>query len=248
MRRRRFAGLALIAGLASGCAGPVGPGHPTRLDPDRRLGELLDRWDALRAAGAGCDADPHRGPVADCAELQHEVERLTVEFPRHVPSLHAAAVLSEAAGEHQKARSYLDALFAATPAHPEAAMLRSRLATAEGNVPFASRLLAEQVRLTPDHSGLREAQAGVLYLEGRFEEALEALRVAERLGAPAWRVAYHRGLIAEARRDPVAAAAHYRRALEENPAFRPARARLAGVESEWRPRGPRGRPGSSEGG
>lgn len=224
----------ILALLVAGCAAPNGPRVMTDEDPDVRLAELLERWDALREIGAACSAHPDRGPVADCAQLQNAVERLTLEFPRHAPSLLASAVLSAEAGELQKAQSYLDALFAVSPSHPEAAVLRSRIAIAEGNLRYARRLLSEQVQLAPAHAGLREAQAGVSYLERRWPEAERALAVAEQLGAPAWRVAYHRGLVAEARGAWGEAEEQYQRALIGNPAFTAARARLAGIAADVR--------------
>jgi hypothetical protein len=45
-------------------------------------------------------------------------------------------------------------------------------------------------------------------------------------------VAYHRGLLAEAEGDPESAMAYYRRALDGNPGWKRALARLRGLESE----------------
>ncbi|MCA9452258.1 MAG: hypothetical protein KC584_06480, partial [Nitrospira sp.] len=41
--------------------------------------------------------------------------------------------------------------------------------------------------------------AATLFLSGRLEEARTQLAVAEQLGAPGWRVAYHLGLFEERR-------------------------------------------------
>ena len=67
------------------------------------------------------------------------------------------------------------------------------------------------------------------FLQSDWEAAEKRLRAAERLGAPDWRVAYHRGLIAEARGRIDEAEAHYRRSLDASPSFTRARVRLAGL-------------------
>ena len=93
-------------------------------------------------------------------------------------------------------------------------------------------MLEEQVELAPDVPELREALASVHYLLGDFDEARRELRVAERLGAPAWRVAYNRGLLEEAEGYPDRAIEWYRDALAERPGWDKARSRLRGLESE----------------
>ena len=110
--------------------------------------------------------------------------------------------------------------------------MRGRIAIQQGNLPFARRLLEEHVQLAPDSSELREALASVHYLLGDLTRARRELEIAERLGAPRWRVAYHRGLLEEADGKPEAAIDYYRRALEGNPGWDRARARLRGLESE----------------
>lgn len=62
-----------------------------------------------------------------------------------------------------------------------------------GNIPFALRFLAEQVKSSPEDAELREVYAGALYLAERWPDAKQQLSVAANLGAPAWRLAYHRG-------------------------------------------------------
>jgi tetratricopeptide (TPR) repeat protein len=99
-------------------------------------------------------------------------------------------------------------------------------------LPSAKRLLEEQVHLTPDHAGLRESYSAVLFLEGDLSGANKELDAAERLGAPAWRVAFNRGLIAEKAGDGRKALQQYEVAAAANPDFKPAQSRLAGNRAE----------------
>lgn len=52
---------------------------------------------------------------------------------------------------------------------------------------------------------------------------------AERLGAPRWRIAYHRGLIEEARHHLEEAQRYYAETLKANPSWKPAASRLKGL-------------------
>jgi tetratricopeptide (TPR) repeat protein len=69
-------------------------------------------------------------------------------------------------------------------------------------------------------------------MSGDYPAADGQLTAAARLGAPNWRVAFHRGLIAESRKDLYKAKALYEECLVENPGFQPAEARLAGINAE----------------
>lgn len=225
--------IALLAVLLGfGCAQARDVLGPTveRQDLAPRLAELMERWDALKASGQTCEDLPREGqPERDCGRIQLQLRRLASEFPNAPSVLMANAVVSYDVGYRSRAQVYLDTVLAARPGHPEATLLRSRIASEEGNLTFARRLLRESIELTPDHAGLREAAASVAYLAGDFTGARRHLLAAERLGAPAWRVAYHRGLVAEAAGDAPAASAHYRRSLELRPENDRARSRLAGL-------------------
>ncbi len=234
----------LSTGLAIGCLSLALAGcgsarsvlGPTweQQDAAPRLAVLLDRWEELRSAGQTCEDLPRVGqPERDCGRIQLGLRQLAAEFPSDASVLLANAVVSYEVGYPTRAQSYLDAALTVDPAYPEAAILRSRIAIEEGNLPFARRLLRESIELSPDHAGLREALASVAYLAGDFPSARKQLLAAERLGAPPWRIAYHRGLVAEAVGDPTAAAAHYRRSLEERPDYERARARLAGIQLDY---------------
>lgn len=218
----------LAAALAPGCASSPSALRPE--DADVRLDRLLRTYDARRAEGGTCleRLDPPT-PQLDCERLRMEVETLAFEFPTHPRVLLANAVLSWNAGKVVRAQQYLDALLALEPASPDAAVLRARIAMQEGNLRLAERLLTEQARLRPDHADVRETLAAVLYLDDRPYEAAAELDAAERLGAPVWRIEYHRGLLAESQRRYPEAAEHYVRALELAPDFAPARNRLDGL-------------------
>ena len=224
--RARLVLLPLAVAALGGCATFQGTPH----EADERLAEIVGEWRAQRSAGKGClDEVGPRRPVVDCGRLLKELDLLALEFPRNPDVLFAAAGLAQEDGRPEKAQTYLSALFALRPSHPEAAILRARIAIGEGNLPLAERTLDQQIELVPDHPGLRETSASVAYLRGDWDAAEQRLRAAEQLGAPDWRIAYHRGLIAEAQGRTDEASAHYRRSLDANPGFERARSRLAGM-------------------
>lgn len=198
--------------------------------PDQRLDELLDQYD--HAKNGGVDAlDGGRHLVYDCERIHNEIERLALEFPRHPRILLANGALAYETREPEKAAGYLDDLFEIEPSSPDGAVLRSRIAIDAGNVPAAKRLLTTQLGYRPDHAGLHEALASALYLERDLAGARMELALAERLKAPSWRVAYHRGLIAEAAGDVEGAQREFQRAHDENPQFTRAKSRLEGARA-----------------
>ncbi len=204
-------------------------GHRDRdANVEQRLDKLIDQYQATKG---GPDDNP-RYHAVDHDRARNEIERLALEYPGHVRTLMTCAVLSYECKEPEKAQNFLDQLFRAEPAHPDAGVLRSRIAIDEGNLPLAKRVLEMQIQYRPDHAGLREAHSGVLYLSGELEGAGRSIDAAERLGAPAWRVAYHRGLLAEAAGDAAAARRQYEAAAQANPAFLPAKSRLSGMNAE----------------
>ncbi len=237
--------LALLVFQAS-CTSPGQGYRSTEVDPDLRLIELLDVYQGTPPTpacpecgseeGHPCNAacrffQDHGHVVLDPERARVSIERLHVEYPRHVPTLFANASIAFEAGEREKAASYLDALFAQQEVHADAAVLRSRIAIYHGNLPAARRLLEQQIRFTPDHAALQEALACTTFLDGKYDEALSALGLAERLGAPLWRIEYSRGLIAEEQDELMRAMRHYERALAENGNCSLAEARLNGLRA-----------------
>ena len=145
--------------------------------------------------------------------------------PLHAPTLMANAVVAYDERQPIKAQQYLDQILAQPRSYPDAVVLRSRIAIEEGNLPFARRLLEQQIRLVPDHAGLHETFGAALYLDGQLEDATRELTSAAGLGAPGWRIAYHLGLVDEAAGRFDEALKHYAEALAGNPGWAPAQSR-----------------------
>jgi tetratricopeptide (TPR) repeat protein len=219
----------LGAVLSAGCNTPSKGGYrPHTNDPDTELAKLYDAYKSGKEAdGAGKNRN-----VYDAHRAAYEIEKLAVEFPTHVPTLFTCGAIAYELGQPEKASAYIDTLLKVQPAHPEAAVLRSRISIGDGNLVAAEDGLRQQVQYVPDHAGLREALAAVLYLRGDHQAAREELAMAQRLGAPGWRIAFNQGLIHEARGEDAAARGLYEQALEENPEFAPAGSRLAGLRAE----------------
>lgn len=220
--------LGLLVLLTSGCATGSFGHRDENCNPDQRLDQLLSAYEEGRNDGVNSSGNV----LVDCERARNAIERLALEFPAHTPTLLAAATLAYETGEPEKAQNYLDQLFRAQPAHPEAGVLRSRIAIDDGNFQLAQRVLAMQIQYTPDNAALREAQSGLLYMSGDLDGARAAINAAERLGAPAWRVAYHRGLVAEAAGNSGEAQTQYQACLDANPSFSAAKSRLSGMKSQ----------------
>ena len=199
-------------------------------NPDAQLAMVLRPYEALRAKDCTLNGSVERGGE-ECARLEGEIVRLGVVCSAHAPTLMANAVI--AYDEHRRAESQqmLDVILAQPRGYPDAAVLRARIAIEEGNVPFAQRLLGQQIKLVPDHAGLHETYAAALYLDGKMSEARGELTMAGRLGAPRWRIAYHLGLIEEALGMAVEASQLYSEALQGNPGWAPADSRLKALRA-----------------
>lgn len=219
----------LVAAALAACQGDSFGHRPYECDPDDRLEELLRDYDKCQRGKL--DGDGSNQVIVDCDRIWNQIERMTLDFPRHVPSFLANAVIAYDERQWDKADRYLNAIFNLQPVHPEAAILKSRVAIEAGNLPAARRLLENQRSAAPDNFGLREALSAVLYMSGDLKGADDELDVAEGLGAPAWRVAFNRGLIAEKAGDSSAAEQQYEAAVVGNPEFKPAQARLAGIRA-----------------
>lgn len=228
MQNRRLCAAFAVAVLAGACASAPPIARQQCYNPDAQLAALLQPLEALRAKGC----DPGVGArESECERLRREIARLAVICPGHAPTLMANAVIAYDDKRPVDAQQYLDRILAQPRSYPDAAVLRGEIAIEEGNVPFALRLLEDQLRLAPDHSGLHETHAAALYVDGKLTDARSELTLAEALGAPRWRIAYHLGLIEEAsgRRDE--AVRYYTEALAGNPAFQPAESRLRALRA-----------------
>jgi predicted Zn-dependent protease len=199
-------------------------------NPDSRLAKLMAHYQDCKT---GHIPDGDDGQVLfDCDRVTTDIQHLVLEFPQHAPTMMANAVIAYDAHDLPRAENYVDQALSLEPINPEAAILKSRISIEAGNLPSAKRLLEEQVHLTPDHAALRESYSAVLFLEGDLSAANAQLDAAERLGAPDWRVAFNRGLIAEKAGDGRKALQQYEVAAAANPGFKPAQSRLAGKRAE----------------
>jgi len=220
--------LGLGALCLAGCASSSFGHRDDASSADEQLDYLLSSYESGRNDGINSSGNL----LADGERARNAIERLALEFPSHTRTLMAAGALAYEAGEPEKAQNYLDQVFRVQPASPEAGILRSRIAIDEGNLPLALRVLEMQVQYTPDHAGLREALSGARYMSGDLEGARSAIDAAAALGAPAWRVAFHRGLFAEAAGQSGEAQAQYQACIDANPSFLAAKSRLSGMKSQ----------------
>ena len=201
-------------------------------NPDAQLAAVLQPYEELRAKG--CPIDPGK-PGIDCERLRIEIARLAVICPTHTPTLMANAVLAYDEKRPADAQQYIDLILAQPRSFPDAAALRGQIAIEEGNLPFALRLLEQQINLAPDQPGLHETYAAALYLGGQLATARAQLATAQALGAPRWRIAYHLGLIEEASGNRAQAVRDYTEAVSGNANFQPAAARLKALQATAAP-------------
>lgn len=187
-------------------------------DPAGELESVMEDWEAAREDGRSGEVERVR------------LEQLLSKYPRNVPMLFNAAVLAHDAGDRMRARGHLDMILDLDARHASAAALRARLALADGNLPLADRLVEEQIMLNPDAAVLYEVRSAVAFMKDDKQLAMDSLERAERLGAPSWRVSYHRGLIAERDGRHEEAIGHYRSALGEQE-HAASRSRLRALEA-----------------
>jgi tetratricopeptide (TPR) repeat protein len=221
---------AIIVWIAvTGCAAHSPLLHQQCYDADVQLAEILRPLEELRARG--CIAGTSRAAGSECDHLEAEIARLAVVCPGHAPTLMANAVIAYDEHRPQDSQQYLDRILSQLRPYPDAAVLRAQIALEEGNVPFARRLVEQQLMLVPDHAGLHEVHAATFFVDRRLEDARAELTRAGALGAPRWRVAYHLGMIEELSGRPDQAARLYMEALQGNPAFTAADSRLRALRA-----------------
>jgi tetratricopeptide (TPR) repeat protein len=198
-------------------------------NPDAQLAALMAPYEAARASGCGAGSTQPEGSA--CNRYEQEIARLGVICPAHAPTLMANAVIAYDGGRAGESQEFLDLILSQPRAFPDAAVLRARIAIEQGNVPFARRLLEQNIKLVPDHSGLHETYAAALYLDGALADSRSELTMAGALGAPRWRIAYHLGLLEEAAGRGDAASTLYAEALQGNPGWPPAESRLKALRA-----------------
>ena len=214
--------------FASACATTAPLVRQECYNADAQLASVLRPLEDMRANG--CDSGVRQR--SDCDHLRQEIERLAVVCPSHAPTLMANAVIAYDEHRPVKSQQFLDQILAQPQGHPDAAVLRARIAIEEGNLPFARRLLEHQITLTPDHGGLHETYGAVWYLGGHLVEARHELTTAAALGSPRWRVAYHLGLVEESAGRLDEALRYYAEALEGNPGWALAQTRLNALRAK----------------
>lgn len=233
--RRRGTWIVLVAALGAGLGGCSFQSQYVYNEcplPDQQFLPLWEQWREARSKPGGCGM-PEEGRFV-CEALRREVERVAHICPTYVPGLMASAVIAYEDRQFALAQQYLDALFGLQKAHGPAAVLRGRIALEEGNIPFAVRFLAEQVTLSPKDAELREVYAAALFLADKLAEARQQLAIASDLGAPAWRIAYHVGLLEELSGNWRLALQHYEEAILARPGWEVALARRDGMRAMTR--------------
>lgn len=226
---RRLIATAAVALILVGCQSITTPPDEARVDPDAKIQELRALWEIAPDHIDACNCKEVRKQVPSRGAIRAQAESLLFRYPRHVPTLLFTSVLAYEAGAPHEAEKRLDDLLVLEPSHPEAAVLRARIALEDGNSAFATRLLADQIQMRPDHAGLREADAAAHFVTGDLGAAAQSLEVAKHLGAPSWRVAYHQGVLSEAEGDESTARAHFEEALAAKPEWDLPRQRLDGL-------------------
>lgn len=229
LKKFKQASLALLVVCSTACVSMEThrEKHP---EPSDRLDQMLELYAQADFRGNECleiwRAD---NATIDCERVLREVERLYLEFPNNERILMTNATLNFSAGRLSKAQFLLDELLAKPGVHPEAGILRSRIALKEGNTRLATRTLDQQIMLAPDNFALREAQAANYFFAEDYPQTKRYLSMAGRLGAPGWRIAYHLGLMAEKQEEWAQACHYYSGALEQNPGHKQTAARLIGL-------------------
>lgn len=198
--------------------------------PDDRLDHILALYEVNREDGKGCNEMWHPGnETIDCGRLLNELDRLMAEFPHHERILMANAVFSYKSERKDRAQQVLDQLLNHSGSHPEAAILRAKIALEEGNNTLAGQVLRRQIMLVPDNSDLRSALAAVHYANGEYQKARNVLEVKGLSNNYPWEVSYHFGLLAEGDKDWFGACQYYQASLQQQPGYAPAMARLIGL-------------------
>jgi hypothetical protein len=134
--------------------GPFSAAHQQCYDADVQLADVLQELEEHRAKG--CSSGTSRGAGSECVHLEAEIARLAVVCPGHAPTLMANAVIAYDEHRPQDSQQYLDLILSQPKPYPDAAVLRAQIALEEGNVPFARRLVEQEIMLVPDHAGLHE--------------------------------------------------------------------------------------------
>lgn len=230
----RKAALVLSLVLAGGLGLPACAHAPTArhdtADADARLAAALKDWDKAHASGMNNGAVyDDQEVIVDSGAAKLHVEQIALEHPRHVPTLVMCAQLCFSAGENEKAAAYADRVLALQADNNFAGIIRAQTALTDGNLPKAREVVRRQLALTPDSCYLHEVMAGVEFYGGDVEACEREVTLAERYGSDPWRVAYHRGLIAEKRGNPDEAKRQFEKSAQLCPTADFAKSRVNGI-------------------
>ncbi|MDC0662278.1 hypothetical protein [Marinobacter sp. SS21] len=220
--------LVMIVALA-GCATTERRYSADAQDPNLVVRQILSQWKKQLASGVACQDDNRSGDLNDCDDLMRRLFALYSAFPRNERVQFAIAVVSYHTGRYEQAGNFLDQVLRGQRPRSEATALRARIALEQGNVERARTLLNAQIQLHPMDSMLHELMASVYFMDQHTHRAFEALAVSQRLGAPLWRIAYHRGLLFEQSGNQAAACEHYAEAFSRRPDFQIAQGRLVAL-------------------
>ena len=218
--------LLLLLVTLAGCAAKPQKYVTDVVDPGLEVDRLLGLYLENMSKGRSCTGDLGNDSFQECDGVLRRLSQIYVAYPDNERVNMAMAIVGYQSGQVEKARFVLDQLLAKGLPRPEAAVLRARIALEEGNVNRARTLLEVQVRQNPMHPELHEMLAATHYANRKFPESMTSLALAERLGAPEWRIAYHRGLIFEARKNQPAACEQYVTSYSRNRDFHAPRGRL----------------------
>ncbi len=189
MNRRSLSLAAFALLAATSCqVFRTGPEPVVVEDPTVQLERELDRFERILSGEE----------EGDLREVEAALRQLSFEYPRHARIAYANATFAYTSGDVAATQQLLSQALRLDPTLVDATLLRARVAMEEGNLPLARQVLETQVVLSPDRAELHESLGALAYLESDYEGAERALETAERLGAPAARLAFNRGLVAEA--------------------------------------------------
>ncbi|WP_416397239.1 tetratricopeptide repeat protein [Allohahella sp. A8] len=197
-------------------------------DPEQEVTRLIEHELVNIQSGEYCRPDP-QSLFNGCDGALRRLTQLFTKFPDYERLQLALAVAYQARNKNREAQYYLDVLLANNRPRPEAAILAARLAMEEGNTRRAQALLEPQMRLSPMHPGIHETLAAVFYLNHEPQKGFSALAAAEQLGAPEWRIAYHRGLLYELSDNESAACEQYAKSYTHRDSFRLPEGRILGL-------------------
>ncbi|MBY6194591.1 hypothetical protein KUV78_12400 [Marinobacter hydrocarbonoclasticus] len=197
-------------------------------DPEQEVSRLLEVELSRLQSGEYCLNDSRQRSDGCDGTLQRLTQLYTV-FPDYEKLQLALAITFHTRNKNREALYYLDQLLRDNRPRPEAAILAAKIAMEEGNTRRAQSLLETQRRLAPMHAGIHETLAAVFYLNHEPQEGFSALAAAEQLGAPDWRVAYHRGLLYELTENEAAACEQYAASFTLKPSFHRPNGRILGL-------------------